>query len=51
MMADDGRVWSEFIWLRKGPVAGSCEYGYEPSGSDATELLSYAIGHYSEVTF
>jgi hypothetical protein len=24
----------------KGPVAGSCEYGDEPSGSGATELVS-----------
>jgi hypothetical protein len=23
------------------PVAGSCEYGDEPSGSGATELVSY----------
>jgi hypothetical protein len=23
----------------QGPVAGSCEYGDEPSGSGATELL------------
>jgi hypothetical protein len=32
-------------------VASCCEYGDEPSGSGATELLSYAIGHYLEVTF
>jgi hypothetical protein len=25
-----------------GPVAGCCEYGDEPSGSVATELVSYA---------
>jgi hypothetical protein len=24
----------------QGPVAGCCEYGDEPSGSDATELVS-----------
>jgi hypothetical protein len=28
-------------WLRTGPVAGSCEYGDEPSSSGATELVSY----------
>jgi hypothetical protein len=26
-------VWTGFIWLRIGPVEGSCEYGNEPSGS------------------
>jgi hypothetical protein len=25
----------------QGPVVGSCEYGDEPSGSGATELISY----------
>jgi hypothetical protein len=27
----------------QGPVAGSCEYGDEPSGSGATELVSTQI--------
>jgi hypothetical protein len=27
----------------KGPVAGCCECGDEPSGSCATELVSYCI--------
>jgi hypothetical protein len=26
---------------REVPVAGSCEYGNEPSGSGATGLISY----------
>jgi hypothetical protein len=26
----------------QGPVAGCCECGYEPSGSCATELVSYS---------
>jgi hypothetical protein len=26
----------------QGPVAGSCEYGDEPSGSGATELVKYS---------
>jgi hypothetical protein len=25
----------------QGPVAGSCEYGDEPAGSGATELVIY----------
>jgi hypothetical protein len=29
--------------LGEGPVAGSCEYGDEPAGSGATDLLSYAF--------
>jgi hypothetical protein len=29
--------WSGFSWLRIGPVAGSCEYGDEPSGSSSIE--------------
>jgi hypothetical protein len=28
-----GKVWIGFLWLRMGPVAGSCEHGNEPSGS------------------
>lgn len=27
------RVWSGFIWLRSGPVDGSCEYGSEAQDS------------------
>jgi hypothetical protein len=26
-------VWTGSIWLRIGPVEGSCEHGNEPSGS------------------
>jgi hypothetical protein len=26
-------LWTVYIWLRIGPVAGSCEYGNEPSSS------------------
>jgi hypothetical protein len=26
-------VWIGFIWLGKGPVVGSCEYGNQCSGS------------------
>jgi hypothetical protein len=33
-------VWIGFDWLGKGPVAGCCECGDEPSGSSATELVS-----------
>jgi hypothetical protein len=29
----DGKVWTEFIWLRVGQVAVSCEHGNELSGS------------------
>jgi hypothetical protein len=29
----------------QGPVAGCCECGNEPSGSCATELVSYAYKH------
>jgi hypothetical protein len=28
-----GWEWSGLIWLRMGPVEGSCEHGIEPSGS------------------
>jgi hypothetical protein len=28
----------------QGPVAGSCEYGDEPSGSGATVLVSWTTG-------
>jgi hypothetical protein len=28
-----GKAWTGFIWLRIGPVAGSCEHGNETSGS------------------
>jgi hypothetical protein len=28
-----GTVWIGFIWLRIGPLAGSCEQSKEPSGS------------------
>jgi hypothetical protein len=36
----------------KGPVAGFCEYGDEPSGSDATDLVSfhYYYHYFCEVT-
>jgi hypothetical protein len=36
-------VWSGFTWLRIGTVGGCCECGDEPSGSGATELVSYEI--------
>jgi hypothetical protein len=29
----NGKVWTVFIWLRKGPVADSCEDSNETSGS------------------
>jgi hypothetical protein len=32
-------VWSGFTWLRIGELVGSCECGYEPSGSGA--IVSY----------
>jgi hypothetical protein len=45
----NGRMGSEWDWLGVcrldpvgsgyGPVAGSCEYGDEPPGSGATELV------------
>jgi hypothetical protein len=38
-----GGVWSGFTWLRIGILAGSCEFGDEPSGSGATELVSYLL--------
>jgi hypothetical protein len=28
-----GRVWTGFIWLKIGAVAGRCEHGNEPLGS------------------
>jgi hypothetical protein len=34
-----GGVLSGFSWLRIGLAAGCCEYGDEPSGSGATELV------------
>jgi hypothetical protein len=35
-----GNVWTGFIWLRIGTVAGSFEHGNEPSGSiKGRELL------------
>jgi hypothetical protein len=34
-------VWTGSIWLRLGPLEGSCEYGNEPSGSyNAAKFLS-----------
>jgi hypothetical protein len=27
-----GKLWTEFIWLRQGPVVGSCENHNKPSG-------------------
>jgi hypothetical protein len=30
--------WGSVDWIQLDPVAGSCEYGDEPSGSGATEL-------------
>jgi hypothetical protein len=36
--------WGSVDWIQlaqnKGPVAGSCEYGDEPSGSGPTDLVS-----------
>jgi hypothetical protein len=29
----NGAMWTGFIWLSIGAVAGSCEHGNEPSGS------------------
>jgi hypothetical protein len=29
----DGMIWIGLIWLRIGTSWGSCEHGYEPSGS------------------
>jgi hypothetical protein len=34
-------VWIGFDCSGQGPVAGCCECGDEPSGSCATELVSY----------
>jgi hypothetical protein len=31
-LRENGMVWTGLIWLRAGPVAGSCEQGNEPSG-------------------
>jgi hypothetical protein len=59
----DGRMRSEWIigteidwgvqsgssWLRIGAVVGCCEYGYEPVGSGATELLSYVEDIYTSI--
>jgi hypothetical protein len=36
-----GEVWSGSNWLRIGAGGGSCEYGDEPAGSGATDLVSY----------
>jgi hypothetical protein len=33
----------------QGPVAGSCEYGDEPSGSGATELDTHLVEKLSEL--
>jgi hypothetical protein len=42
-------------WIRlsrQGPVAGCCECGDEPSGSCATELVSYVLlNEYTHNTF
>jgi hypothetical protein len=35
-----GGVRADPVISGKGPVAGSCKYGDEPAGSDATELVS-----------
>jgi hypothetical protein len=32
-MGWDGINWIGLIWLRIGPVKGSCEHGNEPTGS------------------
>jgi hypothetical protein len=37
--------WIGFIWLRIGPVAGCCECGDEPSGSNAMELASNSFSY------
>jgi hypothetical protein len=31
--AQDGMIWTGFMWLRIGQVEGPCEHGNEPSGS------------------
>jgi hypothetical protein len=36
-----GGVWVGFTWLRS--LAGCCECGDEPSGSGASELVSYCF--------
>jgi hypothetical protein len=28
-----GEIWTGLLWVRKGQVAGCCEFGNEPSGS------------------
>jgi hypothetical protein len=33
----------DLVGSRQGPVAVSCEYGAKPSGSGATELVSYVF--------
>jgi hypothetical protein len=37
--------WGSVEWIQfaqyRGPVSGSCEYGDEPAGSGATDLVSY----------
>jgi hypothetical protein len=34
MLRKEGwREWTKFIWLRAGPLAGSCEHSNEPSGT------------------
>jgi hypothetical protein len=35
-----GRVWSGFTCLRIGIIVGCCEYGDEPLGFVAMELVS-----------
>jgi hypothetical protein len=46
---DLGRGEVDSFGSELGPVAGSCEYGDEPSGSDTTELvteISYKNGNW-----
>jgi hypothetical protein len=36
-------VWRGFTWLKIGIVGGCCEFGDEPSGSGATELVFSSV--------
>jgi hypothetical protein len=43
--------WGSVAWIQlaQDRVAGSCEYGDEPSGSGAAELVIYSTIHYANV--
>jgi hypothetical protein len=42
-------VWTGFIWLRRGTIAGYCEYGNEPSGSKKARNLLSQLSNYKFV--